>query len=324
VVLSNAALEKKLNFSADQLLSKSLSTLPWAIESQKANGQRRLPWSQTLKDGKNRIHETLSYQLSEQESLTLIANCTALRDVKESIRGALVSFYDVTEIEKMYKELDNMSKFLRHEMHNALIGAGVTITLLEQSDQLGGDDKKLLQRAKSSHRVIKYLLDSVREAKSIEASFRTEETRPLRLDKVVEEAVKNYSDIYRGNPFQFESGGAELTVFGQEERIIQMLDKLTSNAVDHSDPGTPIEFSCYRKDKHVLLTVANQGQPLPKNKKALFELFASFRNITATQHNQGIGLYIVKLIAEAYGGSVEARDRKGVTGAEFIVRLPIL
>lgn len=322
IVLSNNAFEDRVDYKNNQLMGKKLSSLSWSYPEQTNENSKILPWVESLEQGVAPGHVMLNIENSQGKRLTLIANSTPLHDAQNKIRGVLISFNDVTELEKINQELEGMTQFLRHEMHNALIGATSTIDLLEHRGNLNEADRQLLARAQKSHRVIKYLLESVREAKSIESSFKKEETRPLRLDKLVAETVNHYSEIYNQNPFEFKSDGAELTVFGQEERIIQMLDKLTTNAIDHSDAGTPIVFSCYSKDKHAIIEVVNQGQPLPKNKKALFELFASFRNITATEHNQGIGLYVVKLIAEAYGGTVEARDRRDVTGAEFIIRLP--
>jgi len=48
------------------------------------------------------------------------------------------------------------------------------------------------------------------------------------------------------------------------------------------------------------------------------------RSSSTKNENQGIGLYTVKIIAELYGGSVVARDRDDVTGAEFVITLPVI
>ena len=128
--------------------------------------------------------------------------------------------------------------------------------------------------------------------------------------------------MYSDNSFEFRSDENALIILGQEERIIQLLDKLTGNAIDHSDRGAPIIYTCSKDNDRAVIKVANQGKPLPEDIQGIFDLFASYRTETATRHNQGIGLYVVKFIAEAYGGTVEARDRQDVTGAEFIIRLP--
>ena len=111
---------------------------------------------------------------------------------------------------------------------------------------------------------------------------------------------------------------------GLEERIIQMLDKLTTNAIDHADVDSSILFSCSKENNKAILTVANQGLPLPENKEVIFELFSSFREDELENKNQGIGLYVVRLIAQAYDGSVVAKDREDVTGAEIIIELPLI
>ena len=324
IVLSNQAFEKKMNCLESDLLGKKLSDLSWFGPDKSRDEQQAFPWSETLEHNANRNNVSLRVQPPKSEALTLIANSTPLQDNDGDVNGALVSFNDVTDLEKVSNELESMTKFLRHEMNNALVGASGMVTLLEQSESLSEDDKHLVNRTQRLHQVIKYLLESVREARSIEASFVNEESKPIRLDTLISDIARNYSDIYETNNFILEADGNELIVLGQEERLIQMLDKLSSNAVEHSDKNTSIIIECKKEKDSAVIKVINQGDLLPEDKKGIFDLFSSFKNKNVTKQNQGIGLYVVKLIVEAYGGSVEARDRKDAQGAEFIIRLPVI
>lgn len=322
IVLSNKSFENKTESSTDQLMGKKLSTLPWSYPERTVEDRRVLPWLKTISEGKENNFITMNLERRENDKITLVINSAPLKDSREKVRGAIISFSDVTELEKMNQDMESMMSFLRHETRNALLGASSTVALLEKSGHLSAEDKLLLSRAKKSHRVIKKLLDSVREAKSIESSFSGENTEPVRMIELLRDVAGNYSKIYGDNSFVFESEEHELIVLGNEERLVEMLDKLVSNAVDHSDKEVPIVISCQRENDDAVIKVINQGEALPEDKQGIFDLFSSFRNTTATKHNQGIGLYVVKLIAEMYGGTVEARDREDVTGAEFIIRLP--
>jgi len=324
IVLSNKAFEKKMNCSEDELLGKKLSALSWLEFDEEADEQKSYPWVETLESGVNRDHVTLRVQPYNLEPLSLIISSTVLQDNDGGTNGALVSFNDVTEIEKVGNELESMTKFLRHEMNNALVGASGMVSLLEQSEGLSEEDKHLVDRTQRLHQVIKCLLESVREAKSIEASFANENPNPIRLDTLIVDMTRNYSDIYENNDFVLDSDGNELTVVAQEERLIQMLDKLVSNAVEHSDKNTQIIIECKKDKNGAVIKVINQGDPLPEDKDRIFDLFSSFKDKSAATQNQGIGLYVVKLIVEAYGGAVEARDREDDPGAEFIIKLPIV
>ena len=323
IVLANIAIEKRLNCKGSQLIGRKLSSFSWEYTAKQSNNTL-LPWEATLSQGKIQPQITLKYKTSANSDLIFLVNCTPIINHGDRVCGALASFKDVTELERMSYELENMTKYLRHEMSNALVGATGTVNLLEKGEHLSDDGKHLVNRAKRLHNVIRLLLGSVKEAKSIEDSFTNESTGPIRLDKIVKDVVDNYSAIYTDNIFIYKSDGQPLVIRGLEERIIQMLDKLTANAIDHADTGSVIQFSCYRDKIKAVLTVSNQGLPLPENKDAIFELFSSFRTVNVEKQNQGIGLYVVRLIAHAYGGTVVARNRKDVTGAEFIIELPLL
>ena len=324
IILSNKSFENNSNLNSGQLFGNKLSLLSWNKPQDNVGNKSMYPWQKTLKDGNSRTNVKLDYASSENYSTTFIVNSMPLKNDKNTIRGALVSFSDVTDLEKMNHELESMTDFIRHEMRNALIGATGSVALLEKRESLSEAGKELVGRTQQLHRVIQFLLESVREARNIEATFKQEAFRRLRLDSLIENSVKNYSEMYQDNEFIYKSDGHALTVNGQEERLIQMLDKLATNAIDHGSVGTPIYFSCSYEEGYAVIRVINAGNALPENKQAIFDLFASFRNETTKIQNHGIGLYVVKLIAERYGGSVEARDREEVRGAEFVIRLPVV
>lgn len=323
IVLANEAFENKVDSHSNKLVGKKLSGLSWSFPDRADEKDNKLPWKKTLKDGQAYTHTTINLHLSNNTNLTLIVNSTPLQDAKGDIRGVLISFSDVTEFERMNLDLENIASFLRHELNNALVGATGTMIALEKNEQLSDEGKELLRLTQQSHSVISYLLKSVREAKSIEASFKEDAIESIRLDQIIKDAVDRYKGIYTEHSFSFETDGHALVARGQEERLIQMLDKLASNAVEHSDKNTTIALSCKKLNDRAFISIKNQGKALPADKQKIFDLFASFRNKNTSAHNQGIGLYVVKLIAETYGGSVIAKDRKDKTGAEFVIELPI-
>jgi len=79
-----------------------------------------------------------------------------------------------------------------------------------------------------------------------------------------------------------------------------------------------------KNDTHVELSVANEGAKLPEDKDRIFDLFVSLRDDEYQKSDSlGLGLYIVKLIAESHGGWVKAEDLKDKDGVIFTVTLPL-
>ena len=69
------------------------------------------------------------------------------------------------------------------------------------------------------------------------------------------------------------------------------------------------------------LSVSNQGPPLPAEMhEALFESMVSLRDRKGDEPHLGLGLYLVRLIAEFHQGSVVAEDIEG--GVRFSMELP--
>jgi two-component system, OmpR family, sensor histidine kinase ChvG len=99
------------------------------------------------------------------------------------------------------------------------------------------------------------------------------------------------------------------------------MDKLIANSIDFSTPNTSIEVSLEQHTNHFLLSVFNQGNPIPNTQiNNLFNAMTSHRNKQSTQPHLGLGLYIVRLIVEFHRGSVQALNT--ATGVRFEIILP--
>lgn len=103
-----------------------------------------------------------------------------------------------------------------------------------------------------------------------------------------------------------------------------MLDKLAANAVDFAT-GDPVEISLERSDDAAVLRFSNTGPLLPAEMhERLFESMVSVRKERAAHEpHLGLGLYIVRQIAEFHGGTATAADRADGSGVVFELRFPV-
>lgn len=108
-------------------------------------------------------------------------------------------------------------------------------------------------------------------------------------------------------------------------RLAQIYQNLIGNALQYGTSDTPITVSAEDLQNDVVIKVKNFGTPIDKaEQRKLFDLF--HRHASATKagrlnQNLGLGLYIVREIAVAHGGSVSVTSSEE-NGTEFIVRLP--
>jgi len=103
-------------------------------------------------------------------------------------------------------------------------------------------------------------------------------------------------------------------------RLEQVLSNLVSNAIRYGD-GHPIDISLERRGASAVLVVRDEGPGIPAD--VLSRVFDRFTSSRAARRlgGLGLGLYIVRQIVEAHGGSIHAASTVGV-GSTFTVELP--
>jgi signal transduction histidine kinase len=116
-----------------------------------------------------------------------------------------------------------------------------------------------------------------------------------------------------------------LPIVGAPDLIAQMLDKLVANAHEFALPGTSIAIRLLRAGERARLTVENEGPPLPQGlHERLFDSMVSVRPGTGGNvPHLGLGLYIVRLIAEFHGCTAHAEDRADGKGVAVTVEVPL-
>ncbi len=107
-------------------------------------------------------------------------------------------------------------------------------------------------------------------------------------------------------------------------RLEQAIANLLTNAAKYTDPGGTIMLVGERDGDQAVIRVRDDGMGIPPHQLAhVFDLFAQGeRALDRAQGGLGIGLTLVRRIAELHGGTVEARSEGLGRGAEFTIRIP--
>ncbi|HEV7819712.1 MAG TPA: ATP-binding protein, partial [Burkholderiales bacterium] len=143
-------------------------------------------------------------------------------------------------------------------------------------------------------------------------------------NKVVAGCVEGYAAAYPQRRFVLSLPDAPLLLLGAPDLFAQMLDKLAANAVDFAT-ADPIEITLEPGGTVAVLRFTNTGPLLPAAmKERLFESMVSVRAERPTNEpHLGLGLYIVRQIAEFHGGTATASDRADGGGVTFELRFPL-
>jgi len=219
--------------------------------------------------------------------------------------------------------IESMPDTLAHELGNPLNVVNSSLDNL-QNLVTSADAGIYIARAKNGVNRLRVILTSLTEAATLEEALRTQALTRFDLNEVVAGAVEGYRLAHPQTPFQLDLPDTPLPVDGAPDTVIQALDKLVDNALDFGDPGAPIIVRLLRDDTHAALSVANAGPTLPERMRdRLFDPMVSVGKKKASQSRLGLGLYIVRLIAEFHGGDASADNRADTPGVAVTVRLPL-
>jgi two-component system, OmpR family, sensor kinase len=118
-------------------------------------------------------------------------------------------------------------------------------------------------------------------------------------------------------------GRGEALLHADRQRLTQAVMGLAQNAVQHTSDGDPIWLGSATADDEARLWVRDAGPGVPfADQERIFERFARAHASRRRSEGAGLGLAIVRAIAEAHGGRVELSSRSGA-GATFTVVIPI-
>jgi CheY-like chemotaxis protein len=113
-------------------------------------------------------------------------------------------------------------------------------------------------------------------------------------------------------------------IVGDEKRLVQALANLLTNAVKYTDSGGSISVAVRREGDETVLGVRDTGRGISAGFiPHVFDLFVQGeRTPDRSEGGLGLGLTIVRSIAERHGGTVSAASDGVGQGSEFVIRLP--
>jgi signal transduction histidine kinase len=229
----------------------------------------------------------------------------------------------LTRLQRHGRFVESLPRTLRHELGNPLNSVATALqNLAEEPDD--ATRERLLERAGRGLARLEQTLAALTEAADLEEALQGDPR--VRLDLAA--LLRGYLESFvMANPEIHLSSalpGHPAWIEGVDYRLEQLLDKLLDNAVDFTPAAGVIEVTLDNDAGGWRLEVANDGPPLPETLlDRLFEAPASGRREHERDgYHLGLGLYVVRRIAEAHGGRVAAANLPDDRGARFSVWLP--
>lgn len=226
------------------------------------------------------------------------------------------------EAKRATQRMERVLALVSHDVRNPLATSRMAVQLLLESPNRVDRQSFLAMIARNLDRADQ-LIQSLLDVASIRSSGKNMTLKYQHCDLssqisyLVEEMM-----LTNHNRLRFFPEGPVWGNWGTEG-IKRAMENLISNALKYGDPNLPVTIGIERGADRARLSVHNEGNEIdPADQSRLFDFFqrGSHNNDNTTQ-GWGIGLAVVKAVAEAHGGSVAVESGKGL-GTKFIIEIP--
>jgi PAS domain S-box-containing protein len=284
----------------------------------------------------------LEYRLTAQDGRTvwLRDNVTVMCDehgVPTRLLGLIVEITERKRTEeslaRLYRQAeedvqrkDEFLAMLSHELRTPLSAITTALRVIEMA---GTSPERLHQASGIIGRQtlhLTHLMDELLDVSRIGSGKLELDHRPVDLNDVIRQSLETLAGrvAERRQDIVVNHAPGPVTVLGDAVRIGQMVTNLVDNALKYTPAGGRITITVRAEDAEALLSVHDTGVGIGAELLPLiFEPFYQ-RSVKHSNGGLGLGLTLVKRLAERHGGTVSARSDGVGRGAEFIVRLPLV
>ncbi len=223
---------------------------------------------------------------------------------------------------------DEFLAVLSHELRNPLMPIRTSLYLLERTPLDAAPSQKALGVIQRQTHHLTRLIDDLLDVQRITSGKMVLRCEPVVLDAIVARAVDDHRTAFddAGIALETELPAEPLPLHGDATRLAQIVGNLLGNAAKFTPRGGSVRLDLGREGGAAVLRVRDTGTGIAQEMiPRLFEPFTQGdRTLDRSRGGLGLGLALVRSLAEMHGGSVGAHSEGPGRGAEFVVRLPLL
>lgn len=232
-------------------------------------------------------------------------------DNRENLSAVVVSFSDVTAKKEIEKLKEDFLAMVTHDLKSPLAAiVGYTKLLLHpKADFPKEEQTDFLTSILGSVKILQFLIDNILESARLESGKLLYQFENFELETLMKEIEIMFTPLVGGKKITLRLEGSPLWVYGDREKIREVLNNLVSNAVKFTAEGGTVSILFRREDDHVLIRVSDTGKGIPSEE--LPKLFRKFVQVKGEKKGTGLGLYIVKKLLADHGREITAESVYG-------------
>jgi PAS domain S-box-containing protein len=279
------------------------------------------------------VGEKLRVRAAGGERVALVSASPLWRG--DTVRGAVCVYRDVTELDRAEHSLredgerkNHFLAMLSHELRNPLAPIRNCLYILERTAPGGEQSRRARTVIDRQVQHLTRLVDELLDVTRISRGKIALQAQQIDLCALARQVAEDHRAVFAGNGVELETTTAApaLHVNGDPTRIAQVIGNLLDNAAKFTPRGGRVALSVGRSGEDLAaISVRDTGKGIAP--EVLEHLFEPFMQADSTLDRKlgglGLGLALVKGLAEMHGGGAKAHSAGPGKGAEFVVTLPL-
>jgi len=227
------------------------------------------------------------------------------------------------ELRSLEQQKHEMISKLAGELGRPLDTVDKAIKAVGSSASLSAKRRDLFRGAvQNSERLVR-LLDDIANLDEMEDNQLEINKGQAQLDDILRLSCEAVGQIAAAKNISVKRQVADASVWTDQDRIVQVLVNLLTNAIKFSPEGSTVSLESVIANDRVQISVADQGRGIPEEfQKALFDRFSqAYTEDAANKRGFGLGLSICKLIMQQLQGDISVRSQLN-EGSTFTISFP--
>lgn len=300
-----------------------------------SNITTNIKFESLIEDIKQVIHngETVTREAESSDGrIYQVMTMPYIRNGSKHAAGAIISFYDITELKKLLKDLDISNKNLdisnqsllriNADLNNFVFGAShdlkapifnIEMMLTMLNDKMDQKDPEVLKLSAMMNRSVvnfKSIITDLAEVGSMEAE-QIDEDHNESFPVIFNEITETISEKVKLANATFKTDFREKEVRFAKKNLRSIMLNLITNAIKFNVPdrNPEIMIRTEKIDIYTLLTITDNGIGISKDR--INYVFEIYQRLNEDREGTGVGLYLIKKIVNASGGKIEVESEIG-------------
>lgn len=229
------------------------------------------------------------------------------------------------EAKEAQQQKSDLVVYLAHDLKTPLTSILGYGSLLTEADTLPPEtSRRYVNIIYSKAKRMEFLLEELFEITRFNAQSINLIKRSIDLKVMLEQVAEEFYPLFaeKGLYLDLELPEEKCMVIADGEQLARVFDNLLRNAVNYSEPDSPLRISLYHEAENICIQFSNYGVTIPEEK--LNRIFEKFYRVdegrSSASGGSGLGLAIAKKIVELHGGQILAKSMELWT--TFTVILP--